>query len=53
MLTVWNACERTAKDWEKLFELADKRFVFKGTTLPQGSIMSIVEVGWRGEDIAY
>jgi hypothetical protein len=51
MLTVWNACERTAKDWENLFERADKRFVFKGTTLPQGSIMSIVEVEWRGEDL--
>lgn len=51
MLTVWNACERTARDWKALFRLVDERFAFKGTTCPDGSRMSVIEVEWRGEDV--
>jgi hypothetical protein len=54
MITGYNVCKQTSKEWEKPFELVDKQFVFNGTTLPDGSVMRIIEVGWIGEDlIAY
>jgi len=50
MLTLLNAQERTAGDFEELFRKADERFVFKGVTRPKGCRMSIVEAIWNGED---
>ena len=50
MLTLLNAQERTAAEFEDLFRRADPRFVFKGVTRPKGCRMSIVEAVWAGED---
>lgn len=50
MLTLLNAQERTAGEFEDLFRRADGRFVFKGVTRPKGCRMSIVEAVWGGED---
>lgn len=50
MLTLLNAQERTAGEFEDLFRRADPRFVFKGVTRPKGCRMSIVEAVWGGED---
>jgi len=52
MLTLLNAQERTAGEFENLFWRADPRFVFKGVTRPKGCRMSIVEAVWAGEDFA-
>ena len=43
MLSVLNAAERTASDWRRLFELADRRFVLVGIRRPRGSTMSLIE----------
>jgi hypothetical protein len=50
MLTLLNAQERTAGEFEELFRRADPRFVFKGVMRPKGCRMSIVEAVWAGED---
>ena len=50
MLTLLNAQERTAGDFEALFRRADPRFVFRSVTRPKGCRMSIVEAVWAGED---
>jgi len=48
MLATFNASERTANDWERLFKLADARFVFVSTTKQAGCALSLVEVAWNG-----
>jgi hypothetical protein len=50
MLTLLNAQERTAGEFEELFRRADERFVFRGVTRPKGCRMSIVEAVWEGDD---
>ncbi|KAI1091993.1 S-adenosyl-L-methionine-dependent methyltransferase [Rostrohypoxylon terebratum] len=50
MMTLLNAQERGEADFRQLFEEADKRFVFKGITRPQGSRMSIIEAIWQPEE---
>lgn len=50
MLTLLNAQERTAQEFEDLFRRADPRFSFKGVVRPRGCRMSIVEAVWEGED---
>ena len=46
MATFFNAQERTAREFEQLFKAADERFVVDAVRRPEGSTMSIVEVGW-------
>lgn len=48
MLSVLNAQERTKEDYEKLFEMADKRFKLKSITREKGCRMSVVEAVWDG-----
>ena len=48
MATLLNAQERTAREYEGLFKAADQRFVLDGVRRPEGSTMSVVEVGWSG-----
>jgi len=48
MATLFNAQERTAKEFEKVLKAADQRFVVDAVRRPEGSTMSIVEVGWSG-----
>jgi len=50
MLTLLNAQERTAGEFEDLFRRADSGFAFKGVTRPKGCRMSIIEAVWEGED---
>lgn len=47
MATCFNGCERNERGWRELFERADKRFIFKGITTPQGSMMSLIEAVWE------
>lgn len=49
MLTLLNAQERTAAEFEDLFRRADPRFVFRGVTRPKGCRMSIIEAVWAGD----
>jgi len=51
MLTLLNARERTAGDFEDLFKNADARFKFLGVTRPKGCRMSIIEAIWEGDDL--
>jgi hypothetical protein len=48
MMTLFNGQERTTRDFERVLKAADERFVLEGVRRPEGSTMSIVEVGWRG-----
>lgn len=43
-----NARERDAETWEWLFNMADKRFEFKGITLPKDARMAIITAEWKG-----
>ncbi|KAI9732978.1 MAG: hypothetical protein M1818_007411 [Claussenomyces sp. TS43310] len=49
MLTLLNAQERSAAEFETLFRRADARFRFVGVTRPKGCRMSIVEAVWEGD----
>ncbi|KAI2462841.1 O-methyltransferase-domain-containing protein [Annulohypoxylon bovei var. microspora] len=48
MATAFNAQERTAAEYERLLKVADPRYVVEAVCCPEGSTMSIVEVGWTG-----
>ena len=48
MATFFNAQERTAREYEELFKTADEHYVVDAVRRPEGSTMSIVEVGWSG-----
>lgn len=48
MATFFNAQERTATEFKKLLEQADHRYIVLGVRRPNDSIMSVIEVGWRG-----
>ncbi|RWA10853.1 hypothetical protein EKO27_g4273 [Xylaria grammica] len=48
MTTTFNAQERTAGEYERLLKGADPRYVVDAVCRPEGSTMSIVEVGWTG-----
>ncbi|KAK2593655.1 hypothetical protein QQS21_008659 [Conoideocrella luteorostrata] len=48
MATVFNGKERTAAEFKHLFKQADSRYVVDAVRCPQGSAMSMVEVGWTG-----
>ncbi|KAI1448983.1 S-adenosyl-L-methionine-dependent methyltransferase [Annulohypoxylon stygium] len=50
MMTLLNAQEREEADFRKLFEEADKGFVFKGVTRPKNSRMSLIEAVWQPEE---
>lgn len=47
MMAGWNARERSTKDFEGLFTLADAGFRFVGASTPPGSSMSIIEAVWE------
>lgn len=46
VLSCFNSSERTEREWQKLFELADKRFQFEAVVTPNGSTMSIIQAIW-------
>jgi hypothetical protein len=48
MATLFNGQERTTRDFKRVLKAADERFVLEGVRRPEGSTMSVVEVGWRG-----
>ena len=48
MATFFNAQERTGAEFERVLKAADERYVVDAVRRPQGSTMSIVEVGWSG-----
>ncbi|KAI1377813.1 O-methyltransferase-domain-containing protein [Hypoxylon crocopeplum] len=48
MATVFNAQERTAAEYERVLKGADPRYVVEAVCCPEGSTMSIVEIGWTG-----
>ena len=47
MMEYHNAKERDMTDWMTLLEKADPRFYIVDVKRPNGSILSIIEVGWR------
>ncbi|KAI1343218.1 S-adenosyl-L-methionine-dependent methyltransferase [Xylariaceae sp. FL0016] len=51
MMTCLNAQERTEAEFRKLFELANKGFVFMGVTRPKDCRMSIIEAVWKPNDV--
>lgn len=50
MLTLINAQERSKKEFETIFHVANPNFRFLGVTRPAGCRMSIIEAVWEGED---
>ena len=48
MITCFNGLERNPREWYKLCQQADERFVLKHIKRPEGSTMSVVEVQWDG-----
>lgn len=46
MATSFNAQERTAVEYERLLKEADPRYVVEAVCRPEGSTMSIVQIGW-------
>lgn len=48
MATIFNAQERTAAEYERVLKGADPRYVVESVCRPEGSTMSIVQVGWMG-----
>ena len=46
MLAIFNSQERSAKDWQALFEEADARFSFRGIIKPRGSTLVFIEAWW-------
>ncbi|KAI1275183.1 O-methyltransferase-domain-containing protein [Xylaria sp. FL0933] len=46
MMTSCNAQERTAVEYERVLKGADSRYVVEAVCRPEGSTMSIVQVGW-------
>lgn len=48
MLSLFNAKDREASEWEMLFQHADKGFKFLGITQMKGSALSFIEAEWEG-----
>lgn len=48
MLAGFNAKDREAEEWKRLFEKADPRFKFSGVTGKEGSGLSFIEAVWQG-----
>lgn len=46
MAALFNARERTLREWKALFAEADRRFEFVGVHEPKGSRLAILEVRW-------
>ena len=49
MLSILNARERDADDWESLFKEADPRFKFHGVKRSTGSNLAIMEAIWDSQ----
>lgn len=50
MITMFNAVERTRKEWEEIFALADSRYKVVGVHNPkedEGNLFAIVETIWH------
>ena len=43
-----NAKERTRLDWEALLKEADTRFALEDIVTPAQSVLSIIQIVWRG-----
>lgn len=48
MMAGWNSKQRTEKDFQKLFEVADSRFLFQGAVRPSGSRMWCIQATYDG-----
>ncbi|KAL7755528.1 hypothetical protein ACKLNR_014626 [Fusarium oxysporum f. sp. zingiberi] len=46
MAALFNARERTTKEWEALLKEASPRFVLKEVIIPKGSTLAIIEAYW-------
>lgn len=49
MWALFNAHERTAKQWEELISSADSRLVLNKIIEPRGSALAILEIVWNPE----
>jgi hypothetical protein len=47
MLGLFNAGDRSAEQWEALFQKADPRLKYQGIKYVPGSNMSFIEAVWR------
>ncbi|KAK8102241.1 hypothetical protein PG984_015387 [Apiospora sp. TS-2023a] len=47
MTATFNGLERTADDWNALFQAADPRFVLQKIIQPKGSALSLIDVRWK------
>ena len=47
MLAQFNACERTARAFQELFQECDPRFEVKRAQKPKGSAIAIIEAVWN------
>ncbi|KAJ3566291.1 hypothetical protein NPX13_g7189 [Xylaria arbuscula] len=50
MTALFNARDRTAKDWKALFAEADSRFVLESVIQPTGSALAMMDLRWNAED---
>jgi hypothetical protein len=48
IMGLFNAKERTTKQWKEVMKKADERFVWKRTEQPAASSMSVIEAVWEG-----
>ncbi|KAI9711323.1 MAG: hypothetical protein M1820_002310 [Bogoriella megaspora] len=48
MATLFNGQERNKREYEKLLQTSDERFVLERVLKPEGSTMSLIEVTWTG-----
>lgn len=46
MGALFNAKERTLREWRALFAEADSRFVLTSVRRPEGSALAVMEVVW-------
>jgi 6-hydroxytryprostatin B O-methyltransferase len=46
MLALFNAKERSLKDWEDLLNMTDQGLKLVGVTEPKGSALGLLEVQW-------
>ena len=50
MMNLFNGRERPLEDFRELFRQVDGRFGFKGCHNPRGSVLSIMEWVWEGQE---
>ena len=48
MMSCFNGCVRSERDWNRLLHEADSGFKMEGVRRVDGSAVSLVEVTWAG-----